>query len=71
MLNEIWLVEPKLSGEYVWVTVATADQRLSIYHQQTAQAARELVIEYDYEITEKVQPLAPIEPWEKPLNGSG
>jgi hypothetical protein len=53
------------------VTVATADQRLSIYHQQTAQAARELVIEYEYEIAKKVQPLAPIELREKLLDSSG
>jgi putative transposase len=71
VLNEGWLVKPKLAGEYVWVTIATADQRLSIYHQQTAQAARELVIEYDYEIAEKVQPLVPIEPREKSLDNSG
>jgi hypothetical protein len=60
VLNETWLADEKLAGEYVWVTLSTAEQRLSIYYQQTFKATRELVTAYDYPINEEVQPLAPI-----------
>lgn len=59
VLNELWMVEEELVGEYVWATISTAEQRLRIYHQDTADAARRLVVEYDYEIAEEVQKLAP------------
>lgn len=61
VLNETWPVETKLAGEYVWATLSTAQQRLFLYHQQTAHAVRELVAEYDYPINEEVQPLIPLE----------
>jgi transposase InsO family protein len=68
VLNETWMAEEKLAGEYVWVTLSTAEQRLSIYHQRTVHAARELVTEYDYPINEEVQPLVPVEaPLEKQM----
>jgi len=62
LLNESWIVEEEaeeLVGEYVWVTISTVEQRLRIYHQKAADAARRLVVEYDYEITEEVQEFAP------------
>jgi putative transposase len=62
LLNESWTVEEEaeeLVGEYVWATISTAEQRLRIYHQKAADAVRRLVVEYDYEIAEEVQELAP------------
>ena len=54
VLNEPWVVGKKLVGEYVWATISTAEQRLRIYHQDAADAARQLVAEYEYEIAEEV-----------------
>lgn len=59
VLNEAWTVEEELIGEYVWATIFTAEQRLRIYHQDTADAVRRLVAEYEYGIAEAVQNLAP------------
>jgi len=62
VLNESWIVDQEaeeLVGEYVWATISTAEQRLRIYHQRAADAVRRLVVEYDYEIAEEVQELAP------------
>lgn len=58
VLNEFWMVEEELVGEYVWATISTAGQWLRIYHQDAADGARRLVVEYDYEIVEEVQELA-------------
>jgi hypothetical protein len=59
ILNELWMVKEKLLGEYVWATISTAEQQLRIYHQESADAAQQLVAEHDYEIAEEVQSLAP------------
>lgn len=59
ILNEHWMVDDKLPGEYVWATISTGEQRLRIYHQETAEAPRELVAEYNYLIAEEVQELDP------------
>ena len=58
VLNEPWAVDKELVGEYVWATISTAQQRLRIYHQAAADAAQQLVAEYEYEIAEEVQDLA-------------
>ena len=60
VLNESWIVDEEaeeLVGEYVWAAISTAEQRLRIYHQKTADVVRRLVVEYDYGIAEEVQEL--------------
>lgn len=59
ILNELWTVNEKLGGEYVWATISTTEQRLRIYHQEAPKSARQLVTEYECEIAEEVQELAP------------
>jgi hypothetical protein len=57
ILNERWTVGEELVGEYVRATISTAEQRLRIYHQDAADAAQQLVAEYEYEIAEEVRDL--------------
>lgn len=59
ILNERWTIGEELVGKYVWATISTAEQRLRIYHQDAAESAPKLVAEYEYEIAEEVQDLAP------------
>lgn len=59
VLNEAWSVSKKLVGQYVWATICTAQQRLSIYHQQSHNTPRQLLAEYEYEIAETVHKLTP------------
>lgn len=59
ILKEHWHVSKQLRGKYVWATVETKRRRLRIYHRHSARAQAKLVKEYAYQITERVEQVAP------------
>jgi len=59
LLNEIWHVDQRLAGQYVWVTIMTHEQRLKIYHQHSVQHPMRWLKTFRYEIAEPVRPLCP------------
>jgi putative transposase len=59
VLNERWRVGRRWTGQYVWATVITHEQRLRIYYRASAQAAVRLLKEFKYAIHEPVLPLTP------------
>jgi putative transposase len=59
LLNEVWKVDKRLAGQYVWATVETHQQRLKIYHWRSAREAVRLVKVFRYEIHQPVAPLLP------------
>ena len=59
ILKEHWKVSRQLSNRYVWATVNTGAKSLEIYYKANERAEVKLIKEYDYEVGEKVFPLAP------------
>lgn len=59
LLNETWHVHKRLAGQYVWATVTTQNQRLSIYYRRAANKPVRLVKTYPYALSESVVPLQP------------
>jgi hypothetical protein len=57
LLNETWHIDRRLAGQYVWATIVTHEQRLTIYHQRSAQHALQWLKSFRYEIAEPVCPL--------------
>jgi putative transposase len=57
LLNETWHISRRLAGKYVWATIITHEQRLSIYYKPSQHAHSRLLKEFKYEIPEPVQPL--------------
>lgn len=59
LLNEPWLAGRKWVGEYVRVTIDTAEQRLTIWHQAEAEAAWHLLKTRCFRLKEPVHELLP------------
>jgi putative transposase len=59
ILKEPWKVSKTLAGAYVWATLDTRQEELSIYHRRSLRAQPRLVKQSAYEIDEKVQSLLP------------
>lgn len=59
LLNETWHIDRRLAGQYVWATIVTHEQRLTIYHQRSAQQPLRRIKTFRYEIAEPVRPLRP------------
>lgn len=59
LLNEEWKVDQRLAGQYVWATVVTHQQRLTIFHRRSAEVPVRLVKSFHYQIPEPVAPLLP------------
>ena len=55
ILNERFEVDRNLSFEYVWATIDTSKQLLSIYHQPSKDQKRALVKEHKYQLREEVK----------------
>lgn len=60
VLNESFQVGKELSFEYVWVTIDTENQTLSIYHQADQEQKRILVKEHEYKLREPVKDRIPV-----------
>ena len=60
ILNERFEVDRNLSFEYVWATIETEKQLLSIYHQPAKDQERALVKEHQYQLREEVKDRIPI-----------
>ena len=59
LLNEPWLAGRRWIGEYVRVTVDTAEQRLTIWHQADAQADWRLIKTRCFRLKESVHDVLP------------
>lgn len=59
LLNESWLVGDKWVGEYVRATINTAQQSLTFWHQQQADADWHLIKTRRFKLQEKVHALLP------------
>jgi putative transposase len=59
VLNELWKVDKRLAGQYVWATVVTHKRRLEIYHWRRAGEVARLVKRWRYAIHEPVASLNP------------
>jgi hypothetical protein len=60
ILNERFDVDRNLSFEYVWITIDTEKQLLSIYHQPAKDQKRALVKEHEYQLREVVKNRIPV-----------
>ena len=60
LLNEHFEVNRNLSFEYVWATIDTSKQLLSIYHQPSKDQERTLVKEHKYQLREEVKSRIPV-----------
>lgn len=58
-LGETWKVGKRLAHQYVWATVSTRAQRLTLYHRCSERGAARLVKTYEYAITERVRRVQP------------
>ena len=59
ILNESFTIDSQYTHEYVWATVDTSKESLSIYHQASADQKRILVKELKYKLREKIYPRIP------------
>src|SRR5215475_4939757 len=59
ILKEPWPVSKSLVGLYVWATLDTRKEALSIYHRRSERAQPRLIKQYSYAIEEKVHKLKP------------
>ena len=57
VLHEVWHVDQRLAGQYVWATLTLHEQRFRIYHRRSAQAHPRLVKVFRYTLDEPVVPL--------------
>lgn len=59
VLNEVWQLGPKWSGEYIRATLDTTEQVISFWHQASAEANWQLLKRRRFLIEEKVHALRP------------
>lgn len=59
ILKAPWQVSKGLVGHYVWATLDTGKEALSIYHRRSERAQPRLLKQYGYVIEEKVHKLKP------------
>jgi hypothetical protein len=59
ILKEPWPVSKSLVGHYVWATLDTGKEALSLYHRRSERAQPRLLKPYEYPIEEKVRKLKP------------
>jgi putative transposase len=59
ILNEVWRLSSKWSGEYVRATINTAQQTIAFWHQANAKASWQLIKTRRFVIKEKVHALRP------------
>ena len=59
LLEETWHVHRRLAGQYVWATVTTQNQQLSIYYRRAANQPVRLVKTYHFALPEPIVPLPP------------
>jgi hypothetical protein len=55
VLNESIFVGKHISCEYIWSTISTGDQMLTVFYQATEESARELVKTIEYKLREPVK----------------
>lgn len=60
ILNEPFYVNKDLCCEYIWLTVSTKDQTLTMYYQALEEAPRELVKTLEYKLREPVKKRIPL-----------
>ena len=60
ILNEPFYVNKNLCCEYVWSTISTKDQTLTMYYQAYEETPRELVKTLEYKLREPVKKRIPI-----------
>jgi len=60
ILNESFYVNKDLCCEYVWSTIDTAEQNLTMYYQPSEEAPRDLVKSVEYKLREPVKDRIPI-----------
>lgn len=60
LLNERFEVNQNLSFEYVWATIDTEKQLLSVFHQPAKDQKRILVKEHQYQLREEVKDRIPV-----------
>lgn len=60
ILNESFILDRQYVYEYVWATIDTVKESLSIYHQASKNQKRILVKELNYKLREKVCPKIPV-----------
>jgi hypothetical protein len=59
ILKEPWPASKSLVGHYVWATLDTGKEALSLYHRRSERAQPRLIKQYEYPIDEKVHKLKP------------
>jgi putative transposase len=59
VLNDVWRLGPKWSGEYVRATINTAEQTIAFWHQGCAEARWQLIKARRFAIKETVHALRP------------
>lgn len=59
ILKEQWKISKSLAGRYVWATLNTRTEELSIYHRHSLRAQAKLIKQHVYEIDEPVPGLLP------------
>lgn len=59
LLNETWFVGQKWIGEYLHVTINTAEQVLTFWHKRDAESDWRFIKARSYRLQETVQPLVP------------
>jgi len=59
VLNEVWRLGPKWSGEYVRATINTQEQTIAFWHQECAEARWQLIKARRFAIEETVHALRP------------
>jgi hypothetical protein len=59
LLNEVWRLGPRWSGEYIRTTINTAEQTIGFWHQECAEASWRLIKERRFAVEETVHALLP------------
>lgn len=65
VLNERFETHPTLSADYVWITIDTAKELMSIYYQPVKEHKRQLVKEQEYKLREPVTHRIPVTHFKK------
>ena len=56
VLNEDFKIDKSLAHEYVWATIDTKEQELTVYHREKKAESARLIKIHNYKIDEKVEP---------------
>jgi len=59
ILREVWHIDRRLAGHYVWATLVLHERRRRIYYRRSAQVRPRLVKVFRYSLDESVVPLQP------------